>query len=87
MGVVVEDEGLSPARAPCGEYSLVPPPPDTEGKTPPPGAGASAHPWGQPGRAGGIPQGRASGKPTSSESVKEEQERSQVWRCVYDVKS
>lgn len=37
MGVVVEDEGLSPARAPCGEYSLVPPPPDTEGKTPPPG--------------------------------------------------
>lgn len=87
MSVVVEAEGLSAARAPRGVYSLVAPPTDPEGKTSPLGPEVLRIPGG--GRAGGegCPRAELVESQQAPKQRKEEQERSQVWRCVYDVKS
>lgn len=68
MSVVVEAEGLSAARAPRGVYSLVAPQPTPKERHPPWGRRCCAS-LGGPGRGGGMSQGRARGKPTSSEAA------------------
>lgn len=58
-------------RCPCPPWGIFPrgPPNRPRRKDIPPGAGGAAHPWGGRAGGGGMSQGRARGKPTSSEAA------------------